>query len=47
VTIIDRGQVVHEGLCCGVDHLGRLLLESGGERLEIVSGDVSLRVKQG
>ncbi len=47
VTIIDRGQVVHEGICCGVDHLGRLLLESGGERLEIVSGDVSLRVKQG
>ena len=46
VMIVDRGQTVHEGICCGVDHLGRLLLESAGERLEIVSGDVSLRVKQ-
>jgi BirA family biotin operon repressor/biotin-[acetyl-CoA-carboxylase] ligase len=47
VVIIDRGQIVHEGICCGVDQLGRLLLEHAGERMEIVSGDVSLRVKQG
>jgi BirA family biotin operon repressor/biotin-[acetyl-CoA-carboxylase] ligase len=47
VVIIDHGQIVHEGICCGVDHLGRLLLESAGRRLEVVSGDVSLRVKQG
>lgn len=45
VLIIDRGQVVHEGCCSGVDQLGRLLLDTAGTRLEIVSGDVSLRVK--
>jgi biotin-(acetyl-CoA carboxylase) ligase len=43
--IIDRGQVVHEGCCSGVDQFGRLLLDTAGTRLEIVSGDVSLRVK--
>ena len=47
VSIIDHGQTMQEGICCGVDHLGRLLLDSAGTRLEIVSGDVSLRVKQG
>jgi BirA family biotin operon repressor/biotin-[acetyl-CoA-carboxylase] ligase len=47
VVIVDRGQIVHEGICCGVDHLGRLLLENAGARIEIVSGDVSLRLKQG
>jgi BirA family biotin operon repressor/biotin-[acetyl-CoA-carboxylase] ligase len=46
VSIIDRGQVVHEGCCRGVDQLGRLLLDTAGGRLEIVSGDVSLRPKQ-
>jgi BirA family biotin operon repressor/biotin-[acetyl-CoA-carboxylase] ligase len=47
VSIIDHGQIAHEGICCGVDHLGRLLLDDAGARKEIVSGDVSLRVKQG
>jgi BirA family biotin operon repressor/biotin-[acetyl-CoA-carboxylase] ligase len=47
VSIIDHGQILHEGICCGVDHLGRLLLENAGARKEVVSGDVSLRLKQG
>lgn len=47
VSIIDHGQIVQEGICCGVDHLGRLLLDSAGALKEIVSGDVSLRLKQG
>lgn len=47
VLIIDRGQVVHEGCCSGVDQLGRLLLDTASGRIEVVSGDVSLRPRQG
>ncbi|MFT5642856.1 MAG: BirA family biotin operon repressor/biotin-[acetyl-CoA-carboxylase] ligase [Janthinobacterium sp.] len=47
VTITDRGQILHEGRASGVDALGRLLLDGPGGRIAIVSGDVTLRVKQG
>jgi BirA family biotin operon repressor/biotin-[acetyl-CoA-carboxylase] ligase len=46
VRIIDRGEVLHEGLAAGVDDGGRLLLDTAGGRITIVAGDVSLRVKE-
>jgi BirA family biotin operon repressor/biotin-[acetyl-CoA-carboxylase] ligase len=51
VVITDRGQVLHEGTAAGVDDFGQLLLDSSGHdssggRIAIVSGDVTLRVKQ-
>jgi len=45
VTIVDRGEVLHEGLAAGVDDGGRLLLDTEQGRMAIVAGDVSLRVK--
>jgi BirA family biotin operon repressor/biotin-[acetyl-CoA-carboxylase] ligase len=43
VTIIDRSEVLHEGLAAGVDDAGRLLLDTAQGRIAIVAGDVSLR----
>lgn len=43
VQILDAGRVLHEGLAAGVDDSGRLLLDTAGGRVAIVSGDVSLR----
>jgi BirA family biotin operon repressor/biotin-[acetyl-CoA-carboxylase] ligase len=45
VTIIDRGEILHEGLAAGVDDAGRLLLDTESGRVAIVAGDVSLRIK--
>ena len=45
VTILDRGEVLHEGLAAGVDDIGRLLLDTESGRVAIVAGDVSLRMK--
>jgi BirA family biotin operon repressor/biotin-[acetyl-CoA-carboxylase] ligase len=45
VTLLDRGEVLHEGLAAGVDDAGRLLLDTEQGRIPIVAGDVSLRVK--
>jgi BirA family biotin operon repressor/biotin-[acetyl-CoA-carboxylase] ligase len=45
VTILDRGEVLHEGLAAGVDDAGRLLLDTESGRMTIVAGDVSLRIK--
>ena len=45
VTILDRGEVLHEGLAAGVDDSGRLLLDTQSGRVAIVAGDVSLRMK--
>jgi BirA family biotin operon repressor/biotin-[acetyl-CoA-carboxylase] ligase len=45
VTVIDRGEVLQEGLAAGVDDGGRLLLDTAQGRVAIVAGDVSLRVK--
>ena len=45
VVILDRGEVLHEGLAAGVDDAGRLLLDTDGGRVAIVAGDVSLRIK--
>jgi BirA family biotin operon repressor/biotin-[acetyl-CoA-carboxylase] ligase len=46
VRIIDRGEVLHEGVAAGVDDAGRLLLDTDAGRVTIVAGDVSLRVKE-
>jgi len=45
VTLLDGGEVLHEGLAAGVDDAGRLLLDTEGGRVAIVAGDVSLRMK--
>jgi BirA family biotin operon repressor/biotin-[acetyl-CoA-carboxylase] ligase len=45
VTILDRGEVLHDGLAAGVDDAGRLLLDTDSGRIAIVAGDVSLRIK--
>ncbi|MGI4847959.1 MAG: biotin--[acetyl-CoA-carboxylase] ligase [Janthinobacterium lividum] len=48
VTIIDQGQVIHQGRNAGVDDIGRLRLdvddgERRGTQVLVVAGDVSLR----
>lgn len=43
VVILDRGEVLHEGLAAGVDDTGRLLLDTAAGRITVVAGDVSLR----
>ncbi len=45
VTILDRGELLQEGLAAGVDDAGRLLLDTEDGRVAIVAGDVSLRIK--
>jgi BirA family biotin operon repressor/biotin-[acetyl-CoA-carboxylase] ligase len=45
VTLIDRGEVLHEGVAAGVDDAGCLLLDTEGGRVAVVAGDVSLRMK--
>jgi BirA family biotin operon repressor/biotin-[acetyl-CoA-carboxylase] ligase len=45
VTVLDRGEVLQEGLAAGVDDAGRLLLDTAHGRTAVVAGDVSLRVK--
>ena len=44
VAIIERDEVLYEGIAAGVDAFGRLLLDTRDSRVEIVAGDVSLRV---
>ncbi|MCX7217459.1 MAG: biotin--[acetyl-CoA-carboxylase] ligase [Burkholderiales bacterium] len=43
VLILDRGQVVQQGLALGVDAQGCLLLQTAQGTLPVISGDVSLR----
>lgn len=45
VAIIDGGQVLYEGIAIGVDHIGRLLLDTHAGQIAVIAGDVSLRVK--
>jgi BirA family biotin operon repressor/biotin-[acetyl-CoA-carboxylase] ligase len=45
VVILDRGEVLQEGLAAGVDDAGRLLLDTESGRTSVVAGDVSLRIK--
>lgn len=43
VTIVDQGQILHQGIALGVDAQGSLILQTDTETLRIHSGDVSLR----
>ena len=45
VVLLDRGEVLHEGLAAGVDDTGRLLLDTAAGRVTVVAGDVSLRTR--
>jgi BirA family biotin operon repressor/biotin-[acetyl-CoA-carboxylase] ligase len=45
VKIIDRGEVLQQGVARGVDHTGRLLLDTDDGRITIMAGDVSLRLQ--
>lgn len=46
VKILDNGQLLQQGIAAGVDQLGRLRLQTGSGLVEIMSGDVSLRLAQ-
>ncbi|WP_369792150.1 biotin--[acetyl-CoA-carboxylase] ligase [Herminiimonas sp. CN] len=47
VLVLDRGQVLQQGVAVGVDAVGRLLLDTAAGRVAVVAGDVSLRIKEG
>ena len=44
VVILDHGQVLQQGRAAGVDAIGRLMLDTDHGRVEVLSGDVSLRL---
>jgi BirA family biotin operon repressor/biotin-[acetyl-CoA-carboxylase] ligase len=44
VSIIDDGKVLQQGRAAGVDAIGRLMLATGAGMVEVLSGDVSLRL---
>jgi BirA family biotin operon repressor/biotin-[acetyl-CoA-carboxylase] ligase len=44
VVLLDNGAVLQQGRAAGVDDIGRLLLDTDAGRVEILSGDVSLRL---
>jgi BirA family biotin operon repressor/biotin-[acetyl-CoA-carboxylase] ligase len=44
VVLLDNGAVLQQGRAAGVDAIGRLLLDTDAGRVEILSGDVSLRL---
>ncbi|WP_374358777.1 biotin--[acetyl-CoA-carboxylase] ligase [Pseudoduganella danionis] len=44
VVILDHDQVLQQGRAAGVDAIGRLLLDTPAGRVEVLSGDVSLRL---
>lgn len=43
VTLTSEGRTTAEGIACGVDATGALLLETGFGRKKVVSGELSLR----
>ena len=45
VRILDRGEVLHEGVAMGADDSGQLQLDTASGRIAVMSGDVSLRLK--
>ncbi|MEO5935321.1 MAG: biotin--[acetyl-CoA-carboxylase] ligase [Duganella sp.] len=44
VVILDHGQVLQQGRAAGVDAIGRLMLDTAHGPVEVLSGDVSLRL---
>ncbi|WP_017449734.1 biotin--[acetyl-CoA-carboxylase] ligase [Herbaspirillum rubrisubalbicans] len=47
VKIVDNGRVVHEGIALGVDMMGRFLIDTEAGQVEVLAGDVSLRLQDG
>jgi BirA family biotin operon repressor/biotin-[acetyl-CoA-carboxylase] ligase len=45
VNILDRDQILQQGIARGVDDTGRLLLDTEDGRITVVAGDVSLRLQ--
>lgn len=45
VKIVENGRVLQEGTAMGVDMMGRFLIETGSGQVEILAGDVSLRLQ--
>ena len=46
VRILDQGRILHQGIAVGVDDGGRLLLDTGSDRIAVSAGDVSLRLME-
>lgn len=44
VLVLDRGQILHEGIALGVDHTGCLVLQTAQGQVSVLAGDVSLRI---
>lgn len=44
VVILDHGKVLQQGRAAGVDAIGRLMLDTAHGPVEVLSGDVSLRL---
>jgi BirA family biotin operon repressor/biotin-[acetyl-CoA-carboxylase] ligase len=44
VVLLDDGRVLQQGRAAGVDAIGRLMLDTAQGRVEVLSGDVSLRL---
>jgi len=44
VVLLDNGAVLQQGVAAGVDAIGRLMLDTAQGRVEVLSGDVSLRL---
>jgi BirA family biotin operon repressor/biotin-[acetyl-CoA-carboxylase] ligase len=46
VRILDQDRILHEGIALGVDQAGCLLLDTPQGRIEVLAGDVSLRLQE-
>ena len=45
VDVIDQGKLLHTGIACGTDSIGRLKIETASGILPILVGDVSIRAR--
>jgi BirA family biotin operon repressor/biotin-[acetyl-CoA-carboxylase] ligase len=43
VDVIDQGKLLHTGVACGTDSIGRLKIETASGILPILVGDISIR----
>ena len=43
VQVVDHGNLLHEGIAQGTDHLGRLLVTTTAGVIPVLVGDVSIR----
>jgi BirA family biotin operon repressor/biotin-[acetyl-CoA-carboxylase] ligase len=47
VVILDNGRVLHEGQAVGIDDIGRFVLGTAAGRVVVMTGDISLRTREG